>query len=251
MLVAAFAFVYVLVRFRYFADYSALGASQLVPVGVARVLLPAWATWIIAGVALVSAGVFAALGRAGIPLFLSLLWITTYRSAFGKILHSENLLVIHVGILAFVPARGASGRGFVLRLMAVATALTYFVAGVTKLRAGGAAWLDGSALGDWLAYDALRKIELGSFYSPLAAWLASRPPLLAPLALFTLGVELGAPLSLVTTRASRVWAACAWTFHVAILATMAIGFFYPLSGVAFAAVLPLERSSLLRRLSAR
>jgi hypothetical protein len=31
---------------------------------------------------------------------------------------------------------------------------------------------------------------------------------------------------------------------------MAIGFFYPLSGVAFAPVLPLERIALLRRLSA-
>src|SRR5690606_34502177 len=110
-------------------------------------------------------------------------------SSFGKILHSENLLVIHVGVLALAtflrdPARWA------LRTMSIATVLTYFVAGASKLRAGGLSWVSGRALGEWLAFDAVRKIELGSMHSPIAAWLAAVPALLAALAVFTLAVEL-------------------------------------------------------------
>jgi hypothetical protein len=44
-----------------------------------------------------------------------------------------------------------------------------------------------------------------------------------------------------------VWAALAWAFHLGILAAMAIGFFYPLSGVAFASLLDLERFPRLAR----
>lgn len=242
LLVAAYAFVYVAIRFRYFADCSRLDASSFAPVGIARVLsapLPVEATWSIASVALVSAAAFAAdkwPRVTGPLLFASLLWITTYRSSFGKILHTENLLVLHVGILAFA-------RTQALRLMALATCLTYVVAGIAKLRSGGFAWIDGTALGDWLAFDALRKIELGSFHSPAAAWLAARPALLVPLSLLTLAVELGAPLALTSQRAARVWALSAWIFHVAVLATMAIGFFYPLTGVAFAPFLLRRRPS--------
>jgi hypothetical protein len=257
LLVGAFAFAYVLVRLRYFADDGHLDVSQLSPVGIVRLvptMPPRWAAWAIALSALAAAGAFTA-GKwprvSGPALFATLLWMTTYRSSFGKILHTENLLVLHVGILALVPAKDDRDRSFVLRLASIATVLTYFVAGATKLRASGWAWLDGSALGDWLAFDALRKIELGSFHSPLAAWLSSRPALLAPLALFTLAVEIGAPLALLGRRIARAWAIAAWIFHVAVLATMAIGFFYPLSGVAFAPLFAVERLPLLRRLSSR
>ena len=41
----------------------------------------------------------------------------------------------------------------------------------------------------------------------------------------------------------RVWAALAWTFHAGILATMWIGFFYPLSGVSAAVAPPAEKIS--------
>jgi len=256
VLVGAFALVYVLVRFRYFADLSRLGASELAPVGIVRVLgapLPPAATWAIAaltvalGVAFVRGTRLAVVAPA---FFLALLWTTTYRSSWGKILHSENLLVLHVGVLALTPGcvqtapsteEAERGAGWTLRALSVVTVLTYVVAGIAKLRTGGLAWATGGPLAEWLAFDTLRKIELGSFASPLAPVLAARPSLCAALAVYTLAVELGAPISLVGARAGRLWSALAWAFHVGIVATMAIGFFYPVSGVAFVSFFDLER----------
>jgi hypothetical protein len=271
-LVGAFALAYLAVRFPYFADLSRHGASELSPVGVATVLgepLPPIATWTLAAVttALGFAFMTGTRFRLTAPLFaVGLLWLTSYRSSWGKILHSENLLVLHVAILALSPAAAAvsfdarAGRarpadertsGWALTTMSIVTALTYFVAGVSKLRAGGAAWLTGRPLGDWLAFDALRKIELGSLHSPLAALLASSPVSLGALAVFTIAVELGAPLALASGRTRRAWSVAAWAFHAGVLATMAIGFFYPLSFVAFVPAFAIERWPLLRRLARR
>ena len=51
-----------------------------------------------------------------------------------------------------------------------------------------------------------------------------------------------APLALlVRHRLRAVWIASAWLFHVGVLALMAIGFPYPLAGIAFASMVPLER----------
>jgi hypothetical protein len=251
-LVAAFGVAYVLVRFTYFADLSRHAPSELAPVGIASVLsapLPAALPWVLTALT-VASGITFLRGRmpraSSAVFFVSLLCITTYRSSFGKILHSENLLVLHVGILA-IAAWLREPEKWTLRTMSIVTTLTYFVAGASKVRAGGGAWLSGQALGEWLAYDAVRKIALGSFHSPLAAALAASPALLMVLAIFTLAVELGAPLALVSLRAAKVWAALAWAFHLGILAAMAIGFFYPLSGVAFASLLDLERFPRLAR----
>ena len=57
----------------------------------------------------------------------------------------------------------------------------------------------------------------------------------------TLVVELGAPLALLGRRWAYTWVALAWSFHVAVLALMAVLFPYPLVGVAFASMLPVER----------
>jgi hypothetical protein len=225
-------------------------------VSVVGDIAPPAATWTLAVLTVVS-GIAFLRGRfprvSGTVFFLSLLWITTYRSSFGKILHSENLLVLHVGIVA-VAAFLRDPERWALRTMSIATVLTYVVAGVSKLRAGGIAWLTGRALGEWLAFDAVRKIELGSFHSPVAVLVATSPVLCAVFAIFTLAVELGAPIALASPRLARIWCAFAWLFHVGILATMAIGFFYPLSGVAFASLLELDRhpklARVVRRLSA-
>jgi hypothetical protein len=57
----------------------------------------------------------------------------------------------------------------------------------------------------------------------------------------TLVVELGAPLALLGRRWAYAWVGLAWCFHLAILGVMAVLFPYPLSGVAFASMLPVER----------
>jgi hypothetical protein len=255
-LVVAFAVTYVLVRFPYFADVSALTFRDLRTVGVVSVVddvLPPALTWSLAVVTVLS-GIAFLRGRfarvSGVVFFLALLWVTTYRSSFGKILHSENLLVLHVGILAIASFLREPER-WTLRTMSIATVLTYVVAGVSKLRAGGVAWLTGRALGEWLAFDAVRKIELGSFHSPVAVWVATSPALCFVFAIFTLLVELGAPVALASPRLARTWSVAAWLFHVGILATMAIGFFYPLSGVAFVSLLDVTKSKRLVRVLGR
>ena len=259
VLVGLFACTYLLVRFRYFGDLSRHSPSELSPVGVASWLetpLPSAVTWALAVLALASGAAFTRGLRprlSGVVFFAALLWLTTYRSSFGKILHSENLLVLHVGVLALAPWLGAPmdrrSNGWALRTMAIATALTYVVAGVSKLRAGGSAWVSGHALAEWLAFDAVRKIELGSLHSPVAGVVASSPAICAALAVFTLAVELGAPLALVSSRTARLWALAAWAFHLGILVTMAIGFFYPLSGIAFAPLFAVEKIRWGRRRS--
>ena len=258
MLVGAFATTYLLVRFRYFADASRHAAADFAPVGVCSVLsapMAAGASWAIA-IMTAAAGIAFTAGLrvrlVGLAFFAGLLWTLSYASSWGKIMHSENLLVIQLGVFALAgDVRDERVAGWALRAAAIATVLGYVVAGVTKLRSGGTAWLSGDALGSWLAWDALRKIELGSLHSPLAARVAGSPALLQGLSLYTLLVELGAPVALVSRRLARAWVLLAWLFHVGILATMAIGFFYPLSGVAFAALLPVERVTLLRRLATR
>ncbi len=255
LLVGAYALFYLVARLRYFADLSKHGASDFAPVGVVRLLaspLPGTVTTAIAALAIALGVAFLAGWKRKVVapgFFLAVLWVTTYRSSFGKILHSENLLVLHLAVLAaaaLLPADeapGARGRtaGWALRTMSILTVATYAVAGIAKLRFGGGAWLSGAALGEWLSWDALRKIELGSVHSPLAARLASSPGLLRALAIATLFVELGAPVALTSPRAARLWVLAAWLFHASVLVTMAIGFFYPLTFVAFASFFRLER----------
>jgi hypothetical protein len=181
--------------------------------------------------------------------------VLTYRNSFGQVFHTENLLLLHVVILAAAPAadthsldsRGrvtvsADGRyGWPVLLMCLVTALAYFISGETKLRNAGINWLDGENLRNYVAYDNLRKIELGDPHSPLAEWIVPHAWLFTPLALFTLAVELGAPVALLHRGIARAWVAAAWLFHAGILALMAIIFPYPLLGVAFAPFFPVER----------
>ena len=137
---------------------------------------------------------------------------------------------------------GPAGRyGFPLRLAALVTALTYAIAGWAKLRNGGIGWLNGDILRNQVAYDNLRKVVLGDPWSPLGAALVGRAWIWAPLSWATLAIELGAPLALLRRRWSYLWAGAAWLFHLGTLALMAIMFPYPLSGVAFVPLLPLER----------
>ncbi|HSG82424.1 MAG TPA: hypothetical protein VLC48_09245, partial [Gemmatimonadota bacterium] len=105
------------------------------------------------------------------------------------------------------------------------------------------------SLRNLVAFDNLRKIELGDAHSPLGGMLVGHAWLFPPLAVFTLAVELGAPLALLGGRIARIWALLAWGFHVGVVAVMAIVFSYPLLGVAFAPFFAVEKLPL--RLPAR
>lgn len=254
--IGGYALVYLLIRGAHLNAVAAYPAGAFTPVGVVRVLdAPLPAAWVHgAYAAAVAAGALFVSGRllrATAPAFALLLsWVLSYRHSFGMIFHTDNLLVLHVVLLAC--AGGATRRdagaeapawaAWVPRAMCLATAATYVVAGVAKLKHTGWSWAAGDVLREQIAYDALRKIELGSVHSPLGPWLLRLEWVFAPLSAFSLATELLAPLALLGLRAALIWCACAWLFHAGVLALMAIAFPYPLSLCAFLPFFPIERA---------
>lgn len=269
LLVGGFAVGYVAVRAPNFLSYADFDDSQFAPVGIARLLdgpLPDVVLRLLVASTVVAGAAFLAGWRfrfSGPTFAFLLLALMTYRNAWGQVFHTENILVLHVLVLGLSPsadalsldsrgrdAPGAGARyGWPIRLMCVLTVLTYFIAGETKLRIAGLDWITSDSLRNLVAYDNLRKIELGDAHSPLGGILVGHAWLFPPLAVFTLAVELGAPLALLGGRVARAWAVLAWGFHVGVVAVMAIVFPYPLLGIAFAPFFAVERLRL--RLPAR
>ncbi len=185
-----------------------------------------------------------------------LLWVISYRNSWGMTFHTENLMVLHVGVLACarsadawsldarrtgVVADGEHVRyGGPIRLLAIVTVTTYFIAGYSKVANAGLGWVTSDTLRNYVAFDNLRKAELGDLHSPLGAALVRHPGLFPPLAGFSLLLELGAPLVLLHRRLAQWWCVGAWSFHVGVLATMWIVFHYPLLGLAYAPFFALE-----------
>jgi hypothetical protein len=121
------------------------------------------------------------------------------------------------------------------------TATCYVLAGLAKLKLAGPVWLEGDLLRAQVAYDNLRKIELGSSYATLGAALVHYAAPFLVLAVLTVALELGAPVALLGRRIAAVWAVAAWSFHIGVEALMAIPFPYQLSFVAYAAFFDVER----------
>jgi hypothetical protein len=266
-LTGAFAVIYLLARANVLGDFR-VQPGRFEAVGLAAVLsspLPAAVQLLVFGLCVV-AGVLFTLGfryRVIGPVFaLLLLWVTSYRNSWGMVFHTDNLLVLHVIALSVCDAAAAlswdarwraapadHGRfGWPLRLLMALTAVAYLLAGIAKLKIAGLSWADGEVLRDHIAYDALRKSQAGSLYSPLAAYLVQLDWPFAVLSWITLAFELGGPLVLWHPGLRFVWAAGLWSFHLGVLISMVIAFPYPLSGVAFAALFRCERIWQLRGL---
>jgi hypothetical protein len=183
---------------------------------------------------------------------LALLWVLTYRNAWGQVFHTENLLVLHVIALGLSPAAdawalgaprppAAAGYGWAIKLLAALTAATYLLAGIAKLRIAGLDWLDGELLRNQIAVDNLRKALLGDHVAPFAHLVLDHPSPLVVFSAATFVIELGAPLALLGRRLGHAWAAGAWGFHLGIVLLMNIWFPYPLVGMAFLPLLPAEK----------
>ena len=270
ILVGAFALVYLAVRAGSFLDAARLPAAQFVPVGPVALLdapLPfaVSATLLAAALPLGLAFTSGAAFRVTGPLFAFLvLWLTSYRSSWGMLFHTENLVCLHLLLLGASPAADAlsldarraeqnvppDGRyGWALRAMTLVTVGAYFLAGLAKLKISGVSWAHGDVLRVHVAFDNLRKIELGSLHSPLGAWLVRAPWLFPPLASLSLALELGGPLALLHPRASRLWCAGIWAFHAGVVLLMAIAFPYPLALVPFASFFEVEKTRVGRWLA--
>lgn len=263
ILVGGYALVYVLVRFGHLVGVSEMSPQQWKPVGPVSLLaapLPAAAVVVLV-VATVLAGAAYVAGlrwRASGPLFAAaLLWVTSYRNSWSMVFHTENLLVLHVLVLALSPAADAlsldarrrpppddtprARYGWAIRLLCAVTVTTYLIAGWSKLHASGLSWVTSDTLRMYVAYDNLRKVELGDSYSWLGTTLAAHGWLFPPLAAVSLAAEVGAPVALLHPRVGRWWCALAWSFHMGVVVMMAIVFHYPLSGVGYASFFPVER----------
>jgi hypothetical protein len=255
-----FALVFLAVRAPALASFAHFSPSQFAPAGPVALLsaplpspLPAVlvAAAVLLGIAFVLGLRFAVTG----PLFAALfVWVTSYRCSWGMLFHTENLLCLHLCVIAAarsadalsLDARGkaapeGAAYGWPVRVLCLVTTVAYLVAGLAKLKAGGIAWALGDELRRQIAWDAVRKHVVGSVHSPLGALLLRHPALFPPVATVTLAAELLGPLALLHRRAARVWCAIVWGFHVGVLGLMAIVFPYPLSGVAFAPFFRVER----------
>jgi hypothetical protein len=270
ILVGAYAVFYLLFGFDAVTDVGRFGADHFAPAGLAKLLSAPLPPVLVVVLALVSAlfGIAFVLGyryRAFGPAFaLSFLWVTSYRNSWGMLFHTENLVALHLAILAFAPASDALSfdakarvaraevapeYGWPVRAMTTVTVVCYVLAGIAKVKLAGSDWLGGELLRAQIAYDNLRKLELGSTYSGLGAWLVRHPGPFVGLSWLTFALELGAPVALIGRRAATGWVLAAWLFHVGVLVLMAIPFFYQLTLVAYAAFFPVERlSSVVRAL---
>jgi hypothetical protein len=261
ILIGTFALAYLSIGFGVLTDVDRFGALHFVPAGPVKLLsrpLPHGVT-----VALAMAGIGFAIPfvlgfgyRLVAPLFaLCFLWVTSYRNSWGMLFHTENLLALHLLVLAGSPAADAwsldaRGRpvppddgayGWPLRAMTWIVAICYVLAGIAKLKLAGPVWVGGELLRAQIAYDHLRKIELGSHYSALGARLVKTSAPFAVLSWLTLALEFGAPIALFGRRAALLWIAAAWLFHLGVVLLMAIPFPYQLSLVAYAPFFAVER----------
>ena len=261
--VGAFATLWVAARLPELMAVARLPASQFAPAGVIRVLAtplpPAAAIAIgVATIGLVAAFTAGVRYRVVAPLAAAAtLWTLSYRSSWGMVFHTDNLLVLHLIALACAPAAdawalgrgapptpapaGGSGHGWAIKLLAALTCATYLLAGIAKLRLAGLDWLDGDQLRNQIAIDNVRKALLGAAPAPLARLLVAHPAALMLLSLTSLAIELAAPLALLGGRAARRWALAAWAFHAGVVVAMNVWFLYPLIGVAFLPLFAAER----------
>ena len=236
-------------------------AARWQPVGILAPLDTPPAAGLVIALLVVTfvAGVaFAAGARARVsgPVFAAaFVLVATYRSSWGQIFHTDDLVAIHLIILAVAPSARAwswdarradpppadQRFGWPLRLMSIVTVATYVLAGVAKLRTSGLDWVTGSVLRDQIAQDNLLKELFGAPSSPLAGPLLGHAWLFPPMAAFAVLVELGAPVALLGGRWRNAWVAAAWLFHLGILVLMTTFFPYPLSLVAFSSMFAVER----------
>lgn len=216
------------------------------------VVVAALALALVSGAAFTAGAWFRVTG----PTFaLTVLLLATYRSSWGQLLHFENLLVLHLLVLAVaasadawsydarrrpVPRRDRS-YGPPLVLLCLVVAVTYSIAGLAKLRYGGIDWISGDTLRNHIAYSATRLEVLGGSPSPVASLVVRRPWALGPMAAASVLIELAAPLALLGRWWRNVWVGAAWAMHAAIAALMLVVFPYPLFLVAFAPFFALER----------
>ncbi|MGD6979761.1 MULTISPECIES: hypothetical protein [Citricoccus] len=237
--------------------------TQFTPVGVVRVLRrplpPTVADALFDAAQAVNIAATLGIGhRVTGPLNAALqLWTITYRNSWTMLLHSDNMMTMHQMVLGttrsadalsvdalvrdrtLLPQRFDRAYGAVPTVLNIATCAVYFISGVAKVRGPlGMRWAQGDVLRGQIAVDGLRKDLFGSARTDAGSALYRQKGLFTLLAVVSLAVELGAPLSLVHRRLGQAFALGAWGMHVGIRIVMGIRFKYNVSGISYLPYFP-------------
>ena len=173
-----------------------------------------------------------ALGASVLFMYL----IAVYYSWHAKIHHRQGIFVLLLLALSLSPCGGALSvdallkwmrgsaerRGFrrdaapvtspyarwPLRLIGIILCLVYFFCGLTKLRIGGLAWMNGDTLAYWLLQDA----DIYSIQLPLI--VARFPTLLKALSVFVVVMEITFPVILFVPRLVWLYLPAGLGFHL-------------------------------------
>ena len=271
ILIGAYTLYYLGRRYRMFLQVARTDPALFKPVGAVSYLEKPVPVHVFRGVLLATlaanvAFIFGVRHRYTGPLFAGLLlWVLSYRNSWSMIYHNDNALVLHAAILGLSRSADAISvdtlvrsissseakrldpagdwrYGWPIRLMNTATALTYFLAGVAKVKGPlGWGWAGGETLRSQIGVDGLRKELLGEGAAPLAFVLYEKTGLFRLLAAGSLVLELGAPLALLNKRLSQLWAINTYLMHWGIYFTMKITFRYQLAGLIFSPFFDLDR----------
>jgi hypothetical protein len=251
------------------SDFASRPAELVDPVSIARWLSlpmqPGASAILALKIAFGVLGLLALLGIFTRVTTIAFALLTFYlglvANAWGYSAHATGLPALALLVVAFSPgidalslerrALGDSSSVWPLRLILVLLALTYFTAGVSKLRHGGADWTDGQTLAFYLGGGSLRdRVSATRFIADrnapetarfrdgvgLADWawvaeptalgraIALRPTLTRLLSIFSLLLELLFPLALLGRRPLAVLLGLAALFHLGIEATLRISF---------------------------
>lgn len=265
VLFTAFVAIYLLVRLPHFLALGDRAEADFSPVGVLVALESPPAGWFVdlAVLLTILAAVAACIGwrhRITGPLMaIGMLLLATLHSSWGQLLHFEHLIVLHALVIGFAPAADAwsydarrkdprttsaleasTRYGWPLAMLVLITVITYVIAGIAKLRYGGLDWLASDTLRNHIAYTATRAELLGGDAAPLAGTAIRTSWVLAPFAVATVVLELGAPVAMLGGRLRNIWVGAVWGMHVGIALTMWIGFPLVLWGIAYAPMFSIE-----------
>jgi hypothetical protein len=243
------------------------------PIGVARFLdqpLPRDVYDGLFGVTIFLAGLFVAgvWHRVLAPIFaVMLLFVLTYSNSWVMVYHTENMLVLHVFVLAVTPSASALSVdasysashpwlrrlgfspaateepqlrfGWPVRVMQLATTLPYVVAGLAKLRGKmGWEWGLGHNLRDQITMNGLYYEMLSGGAGEVTFHVYGWDVAFMVAAMGSLILEIGAPIAILHRRLGYAWVLGVLGLHWSILVLMGIPFRYQLWGCAFACFLP-------------
>lgn len=246
------------------------------PIGVARILeqpLPGPAYDSLFGVTIFFAGLFVAgvWHRVMAPIFAALfLFVLTYSNSWAMVYHTENMLVLHVMVLAVTPSADAlsfdamytestpwlkrlgfssaatsepdARFGWPVRVMQLATTLPYLVAGLAKLRGKmGWEWGLGHNLRDQITMNGLYYEMLSGGAGEVTFHVYGWDTAFMVAAIGSLVLEVGAPIALLHRYLGYAWVLGVLGLHWSILILMGIPFRYQLWGCAFACFLPWDK----------